>query len=200
MNDFSLTGPRIDIKGGAHRDPHVFAYRDTIVPEDRALTAWLDAQLSSCDLDDLDAELRDISQRLETARAWFSEHGGTHPRYLDADRRRRRLEDRQRDLLMQFRVASYGCWIHVLTTYAALQHVPDAPAWIAEHASPGGQPRFSGQTPHGIWQALRGMQPAPGAWPVENREAWIERRVSALEVWNAGWMQNRLAERLENPR
>lgn len=189
MRDFSLTSPKT--KNGQARDPHVFDYRDTITPEDRALLAWLDAQLMSCDLDDLDAELRDISARLETARAWFAEHGAAHPRYRDAEERQYALQRRQRDLMPQFRVASYGCWIHVLTTYAALQHVTDVPAWIAVNATG----RFTAQTPHGIWQSLRGQQPAPGSWPVEDREAWIERRVLAQEVWNVGWMQERLAER-----
>lgn len=191
MTGFLLAG---EPKPTATRDPHVFAYRDTISPEDRALTAWLDAQLTACDLNDLDAELRDISQRLETARVWFSNHEAGHPRYRDAEQRQRRLSDRQRDLLLQFRLVSYACWIHALTTYAALQHVADVPAWVDAYAAG----RFTAQTPQGIWQALRGRQPAPGSWPVEDREAWIERRVSALEVWNLSWMREQLIERMES--
>ena len=191
MTDFSLTSSQPRPRQRATSDPHVFAYRDTITPDDRALTAWLDAQLFSCDLDDLDAELREVSGRLETARVWFSEHGKSHPRYRDAQLRQGRLSDRYGRLLVQFRTAAYACWVSVLTTYAALQHVADMSRWI-EHNALG---RCTGQTPQGIWRALRGDQPAPGSWPVENKEAWIERRVSALEIWNTGWMQERLAER-----
>ena len=133
MSDFSLTAPA---RQKARIDPHVFAWRDfQNTPSDRALTAWLDAQLAGCDLRDIAAETQRVSARRETARMWFGEHDVTHPRYREAQSRYHRLGDRYRSLHNLYRFTSYRCWMHCCDAYAALQHVPDRAGWLQENAT-----------------------------------------------------------------
>lgn len=185
--DFSLTSPE-PLTG--KRDPNVLPAlpgRDMAMV---AMTAWLDAQHGALDMDDLNAAFVAIGERIDRGDAWLEANGKEHPRYLDAITLRNELENQRRSLLVQIRCAAYACWVHCCELYACLCHI-DADAWIRSNA----RGRFSGQTPQGIWHALRGKQPPPGAWPPEHQELWIERRINQIEVWNMDAMRDRLVDR-----
>lgn len=188
--DFSLSSPR-PLTGKL--DPNVFSWQDeTRTPDDVALVAWLDAQHASLDVDDIALALDELQERLNNGERWIAINGTDHPRYQDAYRLKRELEDRKGALLIQYRTALYDCWTKVMTTYAAIQHIPDRAGWIRDNASS----RFTAEHPYDIWRALRGRQAAPGAWRPEQSEAWVERRVETLEWWNVDDLRERLHERM----
>jgi hypothetical protein len=157
-------------------------------PVEEAETAWLSAQVASFELEDLERDLESVYQAQERARGWFDRNDSTNRHYLEAYRRRNALDNHERDLEVLIWSQSRMCWVSCCDTYVLLQYVPAASGWYREHA-----PELVGvQHPDQIWNVLLPGRPAPGHWPMEERDWWIERRPHQLETWHRLEMQSRL--------
>lgn len=186
MSDFSLTHPTP--RNG--RDPHVFAPQPGRDYAMVAEMAWVETQHRALDVLEADGDIRAVSQRLQTAVAWFREHGPTNPQYTIAKSLQGDLDMRLESLMLTLRVVSQACWFQCCVVYAALQHLADRAGWLRDVAGD----RFDGTSPQGVWQAvLPGRQPA-GSWPIEST-GFIERRLSYVEVWNMDELSTLLAQR-----
>lgn len=188
--NFSLTNPE-PLASNNGRDPNVFPPQPGINYGEVAVTRWLEAQHLALDLDDLDAEIAALRERLDNATVWFQRNGKEHPKYERHYQLRWELDNRMRALLIQYRHVASLCWTSCMYVYAALQHI-DRAAWVRENA----RGRFDGETPQGVWRALRPNDQPPGAWPPQESEAWVERHLRHTETWYADDLLTRLHERL----
>lgn len=158
--------------------------------EQRAETAWLDAQVASFEIDDVRAELDAVTLRLGRATEWFEAHGREHPLYERAYARRAGLEQEERWIRIRRWSRMQRCWVASKDCWAALQQVRDREAWLAEFA-----PEVEdASTPVGFWRALQGGRRVPGEWPPVRDEAYV--RAGRIEYWH----RDQLAERLDRRR
>lgn len=171
-------------------DPHVFP---TVAGRDYAViaeTSWLSAQVWSCDLATVDADLAVLAERIAAGQAWLASHVATDPGWQHARQLLIELEHAEVDCQITRRSWSYACWLNCCEVYAAIQHLQDRTWWRADGTG------FSPEHPLVVWSQLRGDERSPGAWPSNPNESVIEGRLASVPTWQ----MVELAERIANGR
>lgn len=171
--DFSLTVPTTT----DGRDPCVFTPRGGMDYPAIAYAAWLDAQLTSHNLDSVLTDLAQITARLESGDRWLATHDATDPAYPRAIALRNELNHRADALAVQRECLARVVWVACCNVYAALSHL--------------------GTTPDATWQLIRGHDPPPGSWPPSNAEWIVGGRPAPrfVATWQIPELVEQLAER-----
>jgi hypothetical protein len=151
----------------------------TVSYAERAITAWLDAQVATYEAAEVQAELDAVLVRLGYAGNWFAEHGKDDPQYDRAYRLRAELEQQERWCRIQRWSRWQRCWTACKDAWSALQFIDDKGAWFAENAP---DVREVATTPYAFWRALHGSLTPPGAWPPEPDESSV--RAGRIETWH----------------
>ena len=152
-------------------DPNVLPKRTGVDYRARSDEAWREIKETLAVVRQERKRVMAVSLRIQNGETWLRENVES-PERIEAYALLNELRNEAVAIGINIRCLNRVIWNNCCTLYATLHHT-DREAWLAEH-----DVDFDALSPEGIWQAVCPGQDAPGSWPEDPSEKYIDRKLT----------------------